>query len=349
MIEYKLKYKNKDFVVNEVPLLPKLESRKFSQYTYVWIKKEGFTTFDAQEKIKNFFNLTYNDVTAEGLKDINAITRQIISIKKILTEKDISFFNNKYSFKKNNIRIENIIGYGKKAVNVRSLHGNSFKIIIRDLEKNDAKKFHDFCLQNRFITFINYYDNQRFGMPDGPYNTHLIGKAIIKDDWEQAYIEFQKSKNILPESNLPDKKTKNKNQYKNFFKSIDQKKLMFFISSYNSFLINAKMSSVLQKSTKGKEYKFKNIGSLFLPKNIIFQSLNICSINGYALSKNYKIYNKTISNNLTVTTTIFPLEINKDKFHKNKYRLTISFFLPTGSYATMIVKQIFIKLLNKNI
>jgi len=118
---------------------------------------------------------------------------------------------------------------------------------------------------------------------------------------------------------------------------------------YNSFLINTKISSVLRKSTKSKEYKFKNIGGLSLPENIIFQSPNVCSINGYALSKNYRIRHETISRSLTVTTTIFPLEINKDELHKNKYKLTVSFFLPTGSYATMIIKQIFIKLFDKNI
>jgi len=190
MIEYKLKYRNKDFVVNKVPLLPELKPRRLSQYTYIWIQKSGFTTFDILGQIKNFFRLTFDDVSSQGLKDEDAITEQLISIKKILKDKDILSFNNKYDLKKNNIKIKNIIGYGKKAVNARSLHGNSFKIVMRNLKKNDTKKFYSFCLQNRFITFINYYDNQRFGMPGGPYNTHLIGKAIIENNWEQAFIEF---------------------------------------------------------------------------------------------------------------------------------------------------------------
>ena len=53
--DYKLKTINEDFEVTEVPLLPSFH--KVGKYTYLWIKKSGFSTFDAQDKLKNFFKL----------------------------------------------------------------------------------------------------------------------------------------------------------------------------------------------------------------------------------------------------------------------------------------------------
>ena len=48
------------------------------------------------------------------------------------------------------------------------------------------------CYMNQSIHrhhhFINYYDSQRFGMHGGPYNTHLIGEAIVKKIGEKLSI-----------------------------------------------------------------------------------------------------------------------------------------------------------------
>lgn len=82
-INYKLKCINEDFQVTEVPLMPCLMLKKPYEFTYIWLQKSGFTTFEVLEQIQDFFKLTSDNVCHQGLKDEDAITEQLISIKKI--------------------------------------------------------------------------------------------------------------------------------------------------------------------------------------------------------------------------------------------------------------------------
>ncbi|MCX6715998.1 MAG: tRNA pseudouridine(13) synthase TruD, partial [Candidatus Taylorbacteria bacterium] len=187
--EYKLKARNEDFEVTEVPLLPRFLEK--GSFTYVWLKKSGFYTFDALEAIGEHFELFYEDMAAEGLKDEDGITSQIISIKKSLKQTDMSAFNKKHSNKASSyILMERIMGYGDAPVAEKMLHGNSFNLVVRNLKDDVAARIEEFCKKNKFVTFVNYYDSQRFGLPGGPYNTHLIGKAIVEEDWKEAYEQL---------------------------------------------------------------------------------------------------------------------------------------------------------------
>ncbi len=123
-------------------------------------------------------------------------------------------------------------------------------------------------------------------------------------------------------------------------------KLKFFISSYNSYLWNKSVSEYLLKDKNNKNYYFPNIGNLFLPKKDLFILPNIFSVNSYDINEDYKIFKTTTSRNLSVTTTVFPFDIKRDELNKNKYCLRVDFLLPTGCYATMLIRQIFIKLNN---
>lgn len=97
-----------------------------------------------------------------------------------------------------------------------------------------------------------------------------------------------------------------------------------------------------------QQYNFQNVGDLFLPASSNFNNSNLFSIDGYSfVEKNFIAIKERFTRNLFVTTTVFPLEILKDKFHIGKYQIKISFFLPTGCYATMLIKQIFLKIYDK--
>lgn len=346
---YKIKQKKEDFIVNEISLQPDFYCCNKSSFSYLWIEKRGMNTFDAIDEIKKVFDLNHKDVSVQGLKDEDGITSQLISVRKIIFQKDLKLFNKKFISNDYKLQIKNIEGYGKKSLVPRLLHGNNFKLIIRNLNKVTAKSFYNYCQKNRFISFINYYDNQRFGIIGGSYNTHLIGKAIINMDWIRAFKEFEKSKNS--EINNIKRPTKINHVYcKKFFKQINFAKICFFISSYNSYLWNKKANSYIDKIKEDTfQYFFSEIGPLSLIKNEAFQIYNILSINGYKINKyTYKTISKKFIRNLFVTANVFPISIEQDKLNKDKYKVQISFFLPTGCYATMLIKQIFVKL-NNNI
>jgi len=315
-------------------------------FTFFWLKKEGISTFSAPEKIAKFFGVLLGDLGFEGLKDEEAITHQLFSIKKVLFIQDIIVFNNK--LKKDKLEIERIIGYGNAGLNTRMLHGNVFNIIIRNLGKNIAERFFAFCKDNRFIPFVNYYDSQRFGIPGSSFSTYLVGKAIVEGKWEKAFSELKRAKDSSIDCKLFNSKQNSKNKFLQFFKNIDFKKVSFFVSSYNSFLWNNQASLSIKKSGGTRKHHFENIGRLSLPFSLGCNIPNLFSIDGYSfIEQKFIATRERFTRNLIVTTTVFPFEILKDEFYKKKYRLTISFFLPTGCYATMLIKQIFLKIYDK--
>ncbi len=343
--QYKIKCINEDFQVAEVPLLPNLKSKKPYQFTYIWLQKSGFTTFDATEQIKNFFRIVFDDVSSQGLKDEDAITEQIISIKKVLRNKDVIAFNKRYKFKNKFLLIKHIVGYGNNPVKERMLHGNSFRIVMRNLENTLANDLVYYISNRRHYHFINYYDNQRFGMLGGPYNTHLIGKAIVKNDWKRAYRHVKITNNISPEIIA---KAKHVTDFKEIFKEMDSKKVSFFVSSYNSFLWNTQASSIVKKYAKSKCHSFENVGRLHLPVGNLFRCPHTCEADGYEfMAEKFSTQPKINKRNLIVATTVYADNLEKDELHKNMKKLSLSFFLPTGSYATMIIKQLFYILKNK--
>ncbi len=112
-LAYKLKYINDDFIVDEVSLLPKMSSKENATYTYLKVEKSSFTTFEAQEMLRKYFDLDYSEIVFEGLKDEDAKTSQVFSINKILEESDIDKFNKKTRLKDDRyIRISGVIGFG---------------------------------------------------------------------------------------------------------------------------------------------------------------------------------------------------------------------------------------------
>ncbi|OGC48031.1 MAG: hypothetical protein A3A94_00070 [Candidatus Portnoybacteria bacterium RIFCSPLOWO2_01_FULL_43_11] len=75
---------------------------------------------------------------------------------------------------------------------------------------------------------------------------------------------------------------------------------------------------------------------------------HICEVNGYEfVVEEFLAQPKINKRNIVVATTVYAHNLEKDEFHKKMKKITLSFFLPTGGYATMIVKQIFLWLKNK--
>ena len=153
---YSIKTIPEDFHVVEVSFLPDFIDKENASYTYVWMKKKSNTTFEALDKIINYFSLPYNSIGSEGLKDENAITEQMLSIQKILDDNDLLAFNKKNQQGETFIEFVRIIGYGTLALQARKLHGNIFTIVLRNLTQKHANQLRDFSTSNRFVTLVNY-------------------------------------------------------------------------------------------------------------------------------------------------------------------------------------------------
>ena len=165
----KIKQTNEDFEVNEIISEKALNVISEDKGLAVYIlRKNGIDTIHALHDVEKRFGLV---LRALGLKDANAVTEQYVQAKTVSRSLE-QLEGKKYSLRR--------IGFTKKPIAKQDMLGNKFKIKISGLT-NDVSQFteHD--------KILNFFGYQRFGSKRPV--THLIGKAIIQGNYQQA-IDF---------------------------------------------------------------------------------------------------------------------------------------------------------------
>ena len=264
-ISGKIKQNENDFSVKEVLSEKAIDSFDNDEGHAVYLlKKSGIDTNHALADIEKRYGLVLKSL---GLKDANAKTAQYVyTYKKINSLEEYN--GKKYSAQR--------VGFVKKPISKKDMLGNYFEIRVSDL--NDALP--SFSGNENILNFFGY---QRFGSKR-PI-THLVGKSIIKGDYEEAieYLlsfssKYDSEKNneirklisernseseiieLLPysmdiERNLL-RQLSNDNDSKNAIRSIPLTLRRFYIQAYQSFLFNKTLSLA---------YEFEE--QLFAPEN----------------------------------------------------------------------------------
>ena len=264
-ISGKIKQNENDFSVKEVLSEKAIDSFDNDEGHAVYLlKKSGIDTNHALADIEKRYGLVLKSL---GLKDANAKTEQYVyTYKKINSLEEYN--GKKYSAQR--------VGFVKKPISKKDMLGNYFEIRVSDL--NDALP--SFSGNENILNFFGY---QRFGSKR-PI-THLVGKSIIKGDYEEAieYLlnfssKYDSEKNneirklisernseseiieLLPysmdiERNLL-RQLSNDNDSKNAIRSIPLTLRRFYIQAYQSFLFNKTLSLA---------YEFEE--QLFAPEN----------------------------------------------------------------------------------
>ena len=277
-ISGKIKQNENDFSVKEVLSEKAIDSFDNDEGHAVYLlKKSGIDTNHALADIEKRYGLVLKSL---GLKDANAKTQQYVyAYKKINSLEEYN--GKKYSAQR--------VGFVKKPISKKDMLGNYFEIRVSDL--NDALP--SFSGNENILNFFGY---QRFGSKR-PI-THLVGKSIIKGDYEEAieYLlnfssKYDSEKNneirklisernseseiieLLPysmdiERNLL-RQLSNDNDSKNAIRSIPLTLRRFYIQAYQSFLFNKTLSLA---------YEFEE--QLFAPEND-----DVCFDNNFVLGK----------------------------------------------------------------
>ena len=264
-ISGKIKQNENDFSVKEVLSEKAIDSFDNDEGHAVYLlKKSGIDTNHALADIEKRYGLVLKSL---GLKDANAKTEQYVyAYKKINSLEEYN--GKKYSAQR--------VGFVKKPISKKDMLGNYFEIRVSDL--NDTLP--SFSGNENILNFFGY---QRFGSKR-PI-THLVGKSIIKGDYEEAieYLlnfssKYDSEKNneirklisernseseiieLLPysmdiERNLL-RQLSNDNDSKNAIRSIPLTLRRFYIQAYQSFLFNKTLSLA---------YEFEE--QLFAPEN----------------------------------------------------------------------------------
>jgi tRNA(Glu) U13 pseudouridine synthase TruD len=119
-------------------------------------------------------------IRSAGIKDTDAITSQLISIRGADIEK-IKNVSSPYYFLKN-------IYSGKGVVEVGSLKGNKFTVLIRTNADFDEEQFSQNLEEIKKQGFFNFFYLQRFGSPR--FINWFWGLQILKGEYKNAVSSF---------------------------------------------------------------------------------------------------------------------------------------------------------------
>lgn len=327
-----LKYRNEDFQVREVSLLPTHLSMtsENNHHTVLVIQKNGFTTFEVMHFLAKFFHLDRQQIHCQGLKDEDGVTEQLMSVQCIIESEAIARFNAKHAQLSKGWVKAGIRGYTEEPLQEKSLHGNVFAITVRNLDASQADRLINYCFAFQDFVCANYYDQQRFGLPEGPYIAHEIGKAIVENDWPKADALYRKSGNLeldFPDqTHLPD----------TVIDKIDLRKLNFFGAAYASSQWNDALSKHIHSDSFITIFDHYRVKALTENTDLLPP---ILSSIGYTVSEDLSVVARVKSRSSLISTTVYPTPKKPDVFFPGKWTIDLQFLLPTGSYATMLWKQ----------
>ena len=164
-----------DFFVEEIPLY---EPSGEGEHVYCQIEKKGITTFDAINEIAYTLDIPRQDIGYAGMKDANAVTRQVLSVQGVTEEKLTGL-------KLDNITVRWVARHGNK-LRIGHLAGNRFAVRIRNINPADVVKVQPILdvIQKRGLP--NFFGEQRFGIRN---NNDLLGAALIRDD-SMAFLKL---------------------------------------------------------------------------------------------------------------------------------------------------------------
>ncbi len=329
-----------DFLVRE-NLVVELVPRGAANQCYLLLRKRGYTTMEAIRVIADRAGVDSREISYGGLKDEDGVTEQLVAVP-IRVAPDAGATEWTVVAEGGRWITLALYGYGTTALEIGGLEGNGFQIVLRDLDEKCALRLRD--AGKIPLLFLNYYDTQRFGVPGGPKQTHLVGAAIREQDWEEA-------RRILvglcaPESALAESWTGTSEA---FFADLDPRTVSFYLAALASWDWNAELNDLVRAhcgldwakvGLEGIEYCYPTSPQAVMRVMMAARELpytRYSFADGVAVSQN--------SARLTAVQTVVSVGVpTPDEFFAGRHRVTVRFLLPSGCYATAVIRQLLVQL-----
>jgi len=184
-----IKQRPEDFLVDEQP---QYQPCGEGEHIYMLVQKRGLSTMHMLGILAEHFKVRRSNLGYAGLKDKQAITRQVISLhapgKKIedfpmLEHEQIAIL---------------WADYHPKKLRQGHLRGNRFSIRIRNVDPMRVRDAQRVLSRLQVIGVPNRIGEQRFGMLA---NNHIIGRCIITGDYDGAVRTLLGKNSFRPELN----------------------------------------------------------------------------------------------------------------------------------------------------
>jgi tRNA pseudouridine13 synthase len=162
----RIKQVPEDFEVEEIPAYP-LSGQ--GDYLFLWVEKRAMGAEFFFRQIARRLGLSPTEVSAAGLKDRQAVTRQMISVPARVADrlKDLEG---------EGIRLLEVSRHGNK-LKPGHLRGNRFRVLIREPNPAATDSLSRVVDEIRSKGLPNYYGSQRFGR-DG--ETVKLGLGLLR-------------------------------------------------------------------------------------------------------------------------------------------------------------------------
>ncbi len=172
----RIKQSPEDFEVEEIPAYEPCGSGDF---LYLWVEKRGMGAEYFVRQIARRLEIAPGEVGTAGLKDRHAVTRQMVSVPGNVEDR-LDRLNG------DGITLLRTSRHGNK-LKPGHLHGNRFRILIRDADPAAPERLPPILDQLRRDGLPNYYGPQRFGR-DG--ETLRLGLALLHGEPTKARNPF---------------------------------------------------------------------------------------------------------------------------------------------------------------
>ncbi len=335
--EFLFKPSSKDFSVEEVPLY---EFSGVGEHLVLKVRKKNLTTWEMLDILSNHLGIAKREFGYAGLKDKNAITIQYISLPKKYKDKLDSFEHNLIKILEEHIH--------DNKIRVGHLKGNKFWLRFKRVHGTNLDKIESVLKWIGKEGMPNYFGAQRFGNSGENY---LDGKAIVDgklkirdrkkreflissyqsllfNNWLAKRVEISRlfssfsSSDIEKILELPTNSLKGVDKQKQFFKLID-----------GDFYMHYPYGRVFYEEIDVAVDRFsrKDISPTgLIAGKRVKRAIDIA----LEIEKGYDITIKEMGSRRYAW--IFP-EINSKKYIPENAHYELGFYLPKGSYATVLV------------
>ena len=339
-----------DFIVEELPLY---EPSRTGTHTYFAIRKRNLSTMEVINRIARELQIRTRDIGYAGLKDKNAVTTQVLSVEGVTPERVL--------------RIEQpaieVLWAERHAHKLRvgHLRGNRFELTLRDMPHNTLTQIKTAIDQLVTEGVPNRFGVQRFGNKN---DSHLIGKALMKADWETVKCY------ILANDDIPQQKFEQK-PAKTVVNAIPHRLRRLYLSAYQAHLFNRVLEKrtphlgtlldgdIAVKHSNGAPFLVTNStaeqpradaleispsGPIFgykmrMPSgDVLASEISVLTDEGVRLEKFRKVAGIRLPG--TRRPLRMPIQLHEVSTVGDDVGIRLSFTLPAGGYATVVLEEL---------
>ena len=357
-----IKESPEDFRVEEVL---DLEIKNKGNYAYFILEKKAWTTLKAISSIARILRVSEKRFTFAGQKDRQGITRQYVSAYQISVR-------SLYNIRLKDIKIE-FLGYGDKPIHLGDLKGNKFEIVIRELKRPltivhaipnyyDDQRFGGFRpnmhLAGKQVLLGNYEEAVRIKLLN-PYSHETDDYIEARESMEENWGNWGKIR--LPTCMTIEKRivghlVNHPKDFKGALKALPRQLFTMLTHSYQSYIFNKSLSEYLKKNNQGFREVNYSLGKLIFVNKYFKKDWPIVGYDSKLEGQAKEIIERIMreegiwydtfrcpipalsSEGLTRRAMVKVEDFKASHLERRKGVQDVSFFLPKGSYATIVLK-----------